>query len=89
MPSKLPKRTMHALGCDRTICSTGWPCMAAAAQPTETAEPTRATAGVCRQCGRPRPVGFITCGRSACQEQESRDNAERAALAKRRRRRKP
>src|SRR6266508_2793432 len=33
MPSKLPKRTMHALGCDRTICSTGWPCMAAVRPP--------------------------------------------------------
>jgi hypothetical protein len=41
---------------------------------------------ICRQCFKPACKGWVTCGNSHCQEQESKDNAMRAKGAKARRR---
>lgn len=40
--------------------------------------------GLCRQCGDPCRVGYVTCGTSECQEAEYRDNQIRAKARGRR-----
>jgi hypothetical protein len=39
--------------------------------------------GLCRQCHRPRRTGWVTCGRSECQQAEARANAQRNKRKKR------
>lgn len=33
--------------------------------------------GYCKHCGRKSPIGYITCGKSECQEQEYYDSKRR------------